>query len=245
MANVVKCERGHYYDSSVFIKCPHCEAGGVSEAQSSGYRAEVSKLATEYLRSRRPVNTPLFSADPPTEEQPLRHRAEYAPENVRQAPAEERAPANAREGGGYSNAKDDVKTVGFAPSSQKNFCVAGWLVCVAGPHRGYSYNLYYGYNTIGYSRRNRICLMEDVTVAREEHCSVIYEDRKNRFCLVPAPGQDTYRNGEKVEGMADLQTGDVIRLGKTELEFVAFCRDGRRWEKELMQKGRGGSGDYI
>lgn len=96
--------------------------------------------------------------------------------------------------------------------------------------------MYYGYNTMGYSRSNQICLIEDVSVAKKVHCSVVYEDRKNLFYLIPEENHPTWLNGSLLENAKELKSGDQIRMGKSEFEFIAFCRGERKWDKQDIKK---------
>lgn len=131
--------------------------------------------------------------------------------------------------------KDENLTVGFS-HSQEGYFVTGWLVCVSGFDVGHSFGLYYGYNTIGRDDENAICLIGDAEVARKVHCSIVYEDRKNRFFIVPESSYPTYLNGKVLEKFANVQTGDIIQVGRTQFEFVAFCRGNRKWDKKDLQE---------
>ena len=77
-----------------------------------------------------------------------------------------------------------------------------------------------------------VCLSADPGVSRENHCAVVYEARENQFYLVPEGGNSVLLNGKVVRGPEMLRTGDRIGVGASELEFVAFCREGRVWEDE-------------
>ena len=211
MAEVVKCEKGHFYDKSEFIGCPHCEAGMKDVRKTTGYRNEVSRYAAEYL------------------EEQLKKKRPQREDLVTESKESQRNISRPDDG-------KDGKTIGFAPSSQRNYAVTGWLVCIDGPHKGYSFNLYYGHNTIGYSRDNRICLPEDTSMARKDHCSVVYEDRKNCFYLVPQKDQETYLNDQRLTEVSQLKTEDKIKVGESRFVFIAFCGGERKWEKELMRK---------
>ena len=225
MADVrkIRCEKGHFYDGAVFVKCPFCEAGGIPDSWTNERR---NKIAANYLRTH------------------LNNEENIAAEDTADAATGERSGGRREPIAPLSSPKpnpsaDDNKTIKFSVNNQENYYVAGWLVCVGGPHMGYSYNLYFGYNTIGRSKDNDICLLEDLTIGQKIHCSVAYEDRKNCFYLIPENGEDTCLNCKKIESPSNLQTGDVIRIGMTELEFVAFCRGERRWDRVAAQKAAG------
>ncbi|MBR2766238.1 MAG: FHA domain-containing protein [Blautia sp.] len=131
--------------------------------------------------------------------------------------------------------QDDQPTVAMM-SDRKDYFVTGWVVCVGGPDIGHSYNLHFGFNRIGQSFENEVVLSEDPAVARRTHCTIIYDGAKsNAFYLLPEEGCVTLVNGEPARaagGMpaAVLRSGDRITLGKTMLEFIAFCRGARRWD---------------
>ena len=112
----------------------------------------------------------------------------------------------------------DEKTIGFASDRKKDYFVTGWAVCTEGPERGRAYSLYYGYNTIN------------------KDCSIIYEDRKNKFFLIPEEHGTTMLNECEIQKVTELHTGDTIRTGESRLEFVAFCRDERKWERTELRR---------
>lgn len=112
----------------------------------------------------------------------------------------------------------DEKTIGFSTDRRRDYFVTGWMVCVEGTERGRVFNLYYGYNSIG------------------KYCSVIYEDRKNRFYVMPDEHRVTLHNECEIEKITELHTGDSIRVGECKMEFIAFCKDDRRWERSELRR---------
>lgn len=128
---------------------------------------------------------------------------------------------------------DDERTVGIY--TQKNGdsqrYIAGWLVCVDGAAKGVDYGLYAGFNKIGRGNFNDVVLKDDLQVSRETHCSVVYEEKKNSFYVVPKLGYLTYLNGELVEQAEEISDGQVISIGESSLEFRAFCKGDKKWEK--------------
>ena len=109
-------------------------------------------------------------------------------------------------------------------------CVAGWLVCVREAEYGSGFPLYAGFNRIGRASGNDI-ILNDPQASREEHCSVIYEEKRNVFYLFPKDGNLTYL-GEELAGQAqEIRHGQIITIGGTQLQFVAFCMGETKWEK--------------
>lgn len=131
---------------------------------------------------------------------------------------------------------NDQKTVGIYSSSKGNDYVTGWLVCVKGPELGRDYKLRHGFNRIGRSFSMSVCIEADQFVSRETHCSIAYDDRANNFSIVPSSGTLTYLNGELLKEPEEIKAGDLVQIGESEFEFVAFCREGRIW-KDLEENG--------
>lgn len=124
---------------------------------------------------------------------------------------------------------DEEKTIAIYSKLKGNDFVAGWVVCTKGPERGRSFELYHGFNRIGRGEQNDVCLAGDKKITREEHFSIVYENRKNRFFAVPQGGYITYLNGETLRQAEEIATGDVLAAGESTLEFVAFCRGDKKW----------------
>ena len=67
-------------------------------------------------------------------------------------------------------------------------------------------------------------------MARENHCSVVYEPKRGDFFLVPGMGTVTFKNGKRIDGAEPLEEGDVIGLGESLLAFVPFGWKEYTWE---------------
>lgn len=128
--------------------------------------------------------------------------------------------------------EQDDKTVSLYADEKGADFIVGWLVCVEGPERGRDYRLHQGFNRIGRDYALDVVVVDDTSVSREAACAVVYDDRSNRFFAVQQTAGEAYLNGQAISGAVDLKTGDVIRTGNSEFEFVAFCREGRVWEND-------------
>lgn len=128
--------------------------------------------------------------------------------------------------------RDEEKTVGIYRKREYCGCTAGWLVCIEGEEYGRDFPLYAGFNRIGRSKENDVVLT-DPQVSREEHCSVIYEEKKNVFYLFPKAGNLTYIGEVPVDEAKMIESGQVITVGQTRLEFVAFCVEEKRWNRPI------------
>lgn len=123
---------------------------------------------------------------------------------------------------------DDEKTVSLYQKRGDARYTVGWLVCVGGAEYGRDFSLYAGFNRIGRSGGNDIVLA-DAQISMEEHCSVIYEQKKNIFYVLPKAGSLVYVRDSLVQQAQEICDGEVITLGETRLELAAFCKGERRW----------------
>ncbi len=109
--------------------------------------------------------------------------------------------------------------------------VAGWLVIIAGPGRGHSVEIGYGYNSIGRSPENEISLpFNDTTISDKGHAFIAY-DGEGHVCYV-THGQSRnmiYLNKKPVLDASEITHGSVLRIGKTELMYVPFCTPEMNW----------------
>ena len=109
--------------------------------------------------------------------------------------------------------------------------VTGWLVCQTGEERGKDYRLHAGKNFIGRSNTMDVVLIDDKTIARNKHASVTYDPKGNAFYVTPEGGNTVYVAGELAGEAVKLSAGDVITIGKTELVFIPYCEEERKWQE--------------
>jgi hypothetical protein len=110
--------------------------------------------------------------------------------------------------------------------------VVGWLVIVRGPGRGNAVRLGYGWNSIGRDASQRACLdFGDSQISRLNHAKLLYDPRGRKFTLTLGEGTNpTYLRDEALLGPTQLQNGDRIQMGDTELLFVALCGEAFDWQ---------------
>lgn len=110
--------------------------------------------------------------------------------------------------------------------------VAGFLVVVNGPGRGSVYRLGYGINSIGRDAAQRISLDHgDLRVSRETHCVVTFDPAVRKFYVQAGEGPGlTYLDNEAVLKPEELASGNHLRLGDTELRFLALCGEDFGWD---------------
>ena len=128
---------------------------------------------------------------------------------------------------------DRGKTVGIIQKKIGIDPAVGFLVCIAGPHRGADYKLVAGRNFIGRAAAMDVSLADDDTVSRESHALVTYDAKHNSFSLSPGQGRGiTYCNEEQVEMVRPLNAYDVIEVGKSQLIFLPLCGEKFQWNEE-------------
>lgn len=99
--------------------------------------------------------------------------------------------------------------------------IVGWLVTYSHNPDGEDFRIYAGYNRIG---ANPVCdvLIEDETVSGS-HAIIVYRDGR---CLIKddLSRNGTFVNGREITEAQALQSYDQIRVGNTNLVFVAAQR---------------------
>lgn len=218
---IVRCSKGHYYDNVKFSQCPHC---GIF----AGEDEEEKTIAMPM-----PVGVPTgggFAAQsyPQESSGPVRSQDMDEDKTVAMGYPNQGLGMSASMAAAASG--DEEKTISFYAQEKGTDFIVGWLVCVEGPEKGRDYRLHQGFNRLGRDYNKDIAVMEDAGISREAACAVVYDDKSNRFFAVQQPSGLAYLNGIVLEGAQGLKTGDVIRTGNSEFEFVGFCREGRTWK---------------
>lgn len=212
---IVRCENGHYYDSEKFSRCPHCGifAGKKDDMKTValGRGSGSTKKGAGDGHKTMPFGN-LFRK--PAADHTANHTVDHT----------------IAMGQDTSRPDDELKTIGIWSDARGNDFVTGWIVCVKGPERGRDYRLFHGMNHVGRSADMDVCIMDDTAISRENHCTITYEPRSNRFFLTPMNGNTVRQNGEMLDKPKELKTGDIIGIGMSEFEFIAFCRGERKWE---------------
>ena len=108
--------------------------------------------------------------------------------------------------------------------------VVGWLVCYKGKLCGKCWNLYEGYNSIGYGVEQDVSLGNASEETESLHFFIVYDNRKNEFHLVLDEESGPISvNGELVREFQRMEGKTNIVFGMEEYVFVPFCGDEYRW----------------
>ncbi len=209
---VTKCKNGHWYDAGVYRSCPHCKRDSeklsltldrVEEDDRTVSIAEIDVSLGEQL-GQIVGSGGVPSGNPESDPGP---------------------------GAGWG---DDDKTIsfGFFGVAAAVQPVTGWVVCLTGESRGKDYRLHSGKNFVGRGTSMDIALVDDKTISRDRHCSITYDPKGNAFYLAPEGGNVVSLNGEMIGEAERLRGGDRLELGETELVFIPYCEEERKWETE-------------
>lgn len=124
----------------------------------------------------------------------------------------------------------EEKTVAASAPETDLDPVVGWLVCVGGAEKGRDYRIHAGRNFLGRALRMDISIVDDATITRENHCSVVYDPQSGYFFLVPGMGTNTYLNGARLSRPSRLEDEDTIQIGDSLFCFIAYCKGTRKWQ---------------
>lgn len=206
--SIVRCPNGHYYDDKRFSTCPHCLYFGANIAANAH---------TETVGNNVLFNSYRFTEGDDDNEKTIA-------KNINILDSDDEKTIR------FSDAADDdEKTIGFMNMVTKVNPVVGWLVCIDGPERGRDYRLHAERNFIGRSWKMDVIIVDDRSVSRKNHVSIVYDPRSGRFTIVNGEGTKTLLNGEPVTEPKGIKDGDKIGIGDSTYDFVAYCREDRQW----------------
>ena len=120
----------------------------------------------------------------------------------------------------------------------------GWIVVTKGPGRGASFSLCNGVSNIGRGEGQAIRLdFGDISISRENHAAVAYDDERKVFFLGHGGKANLVRlNDRPVLSTEELSNGDTIRIGETTLKFVALCGKDFDWGEQTGGNGQDAAG---
>lgn len=225
---IVRCSKGHFYDSEENSTCPLCAA-----EDGGGKRIFDNILPTDAFVTR-PENR-TEKGPRPTEP------VGYEDNKVQKyKPTVGVGYVNTKEGGSANPVRPYPKTepvpidgnatgeaaVGFNP-------VVGWLVCIDGPTRGTAYEIHSQYNFIGRSEKMDVSIPEDPHISAENSAVVAYDNAERVFFFGPGSGHNGVRVNEKmILNATMINAYDVLTVGLTKLLFVPLCGDRFDWNEE-------------
>lgn len=215
---IIKCNNGHFYDDTIYHgKCPHCKAE--SELLKVGKDIEESDKTVAMSLDQINIHTNYTDSDEKKQDNEI-------------------APMGSLVGQFFDSQLSEMtedekdKTVSLFGGKKEVVPVTGWLVCLSGKEAGKDYRLHAGKNFIGRSLTMDVPIVGDRTIARNKHCSVIYEPKDSTFYVSSEAGNVVYVNDAIVEVALELKSDDVIKIGETELIMIPYCKEGRKWKDD-------------
>jgi hypothetical protein len=135
--------------------------------------------------------------------------------------------------------EDLAPTAPAASFGSPEMFAVGWLVVVGGPGRGHSFVLHPGVSQIGRGDDQAVALdFGDMTISREGHASVAYDEETRAFYLGHGGKQNIVRlNNRPVLGTETVKHGDRIRIGETTMMLAALCGDSFSWAQDQAASG--------
>ncbi len=207
----IKCKNGHWYDPNVYRSCPHCKRNN----------EKLSILLDNVEEDDKTVS--IADVDISLGQQLGELVSEQAAGNFSMD-----IPA-----GISTMGDDDDKTISFGFFGVTGIQpVTGWLVCLGGGEKGKDFRLHSGKNFIGRSNTMDVVLIDDKSISRDRHASLTYDPKGNAFYAAPENGNTVYLNGEMMDTVKRLDADDVITIGETDLVFIPYCKEERKWQEE-------------
>ncbi len=210
--NLTRCNQGHFYDADKYSSCPHCDKSQSEQSQNDSYQPTVASAsaATNFSNDSNAVTQAASMANQTASQT---NDSEVKNQTLK------------------SEVDDVQKTVGmFNVKKGAKQPVAGWLVCVEGPHIGEDFRIVMGRNFVGRAQNMDIVLAKDNSVSRDKHAIIIYEPKGNIFLIQAGDSKELfYLNDKVVLSTTELNVYDNIKIGSSVLLFVPFCSDQFNW----------------
>lgn len=222
---IVRCSKGHFYDSEENATCPMCAAEAARNKNPIGNNVLPDGIiGTSYFDDGntpsptlpvdpnggrvQPYQTTVNAQDPPI----------GTPPTVQ--PYKTTLPVIPVDGDG------NEESAPFDP-------VVGWLVCIEGATKGTDYRIHSQNNYIGRSARMDISIPEDSHISAENSAIIAYDNEDRTFYFGPGSGRNIVRvNGKPALSVEKIEAYDVLTIGTTKLLFVPLCGDRFDWNEK-------------
>ena len=232
---IVRCSKGHFYDSEENATCPMCAAEAARNKNPIGNNIlEDGIIPTEYFgqtgNSYAVDNTPspTMPVDPnggkvqgyqPTVSADYQHTQSIAATATMRCLSEDEAYFPRR-------LQRNEESTTFDP-------VVGWLVCIEGATKGTDYRIHSQNNYIGRSAKMDISIPEDSHISAENSAIIAYDNEDRVFYFGPGSGRNIVRvNGKPALSVEKIEAYDVLTIGTTKLLFVPLCGDRFDWNEK-------------
>lgn len=224
---LVRCEKGHFYDSDKNgSHCPYCAQ---IERQNAAVPASQPAPVPQAAPAPQPVPAHQAASASQAAPAPQTGPAHQTASASQTRPVYQRFPEEPSEEGN--------RTVGYYSHVMGVEPVVGWLVCIQGPYKGKSFTLKSGRNFIGRAANMDVVLPQDPGVSRIKHAAVIYEPHERQFLVAAGDSRELcYLNHKVVITGQPMEAYDVLELGSTSLMLIPCCGERFSWEEGLQKK---------
>lgn len=229
---IVRCSKGHFYDSEENSTCPMCAAEAARNKNPLGNNIlEDGIIPTEYFgqtgNSHAVDNTP----SPTMPVDPNGGKVQSYQSTVSAQNPFIETPPTIQD---YQTTKPVFPVDGDGNEESAPFDpVVGWLVCIEGATKGTDYRIHSQNNYIGRSAKMDISIPEDSHISAENSAIIAYDNEDRTFYFGPCSGRNIVRvNGKPALSVEKIEAYDVLTVGTTKLLFVPLCGDRFDWNEK-------------
>ncbi len=231
---IVRCSKGHFYDSEENATCPMCAAEAARNKNTLGNNIlgddilptdYFGRTGDSYAVDNTPAETKPVNQENGSKVQGYQPTVSAAFQNTQ---------SNDNGNMGAYPKTEPISPVAASNEESTTFDpVVGWLVCIEGATKGTDYRIHSQNNYIGRSARMDISIPEDSHISAENSAIIAYDNEDRVFYFGPCSGRNIVRvNGKPALSVEKIEAYDVLTIGTTKLLFVPLCGDRFDWNEK-------------
>ena len=223
---IVRCSKGHFYDSEENATCPMCAAEAARNKNPIGNNVLPDGIiGTSYFDDGN-TPSPTLPVDP--------NGGKVQPYQPTVSADYQHAQSSSNGNMGAYPKTEPISPVAASSEESTTFDpVVGWLVCIEGATKGNDYRIHSQNNYIGRSARMDISIPGDPHISAENSAIIAYDNVDRTFYFGPGSGRNIVRvNGKPALSVEKIEAYDVLTIGTTKLLFVPLCGDRFDWNEK-------------
>lgn len=224
---IVRCSKGHFYDSEENATCPMCAAEAARNKNPIGNNVLPDGIiGTSYFDDGN-TPSPTLPVDP--------NGGKVQPYQPTVSAGLQDTQSNDNGGmGAFPKTMPLTPPTFLSEEDATTFDpVVGWLVCIEGATKGTDYRIHSQNNYIGRSAKMDISIPEDSHISAENSAIIAYDNEDCTFYFGPCSGRNIVRvNGKPALSVEKIEAYDVLTVGTTKLLFVPLCGDRFDWNEK-------------
>ena len=224
---IVRCSKGHFYDSEENATCPMCAAEAARNKNPLGNNILPDGIiGTSYFDDGN-TPSPTLPVDP--------NGGKVQPYQPTVSAGLQDTQSNDNGGmGAFPKTMPLTPPTFLSEGDATTFDpVVGWLVCIEGATKGTDYRIHSQNNYIGRSAKMDISIPEDSHISAENSAIIAYDNEDRTFYFGPCSGRNIVRvNGRPALSVEKIEAYDVLTIGTTKLLFVPLCGDRFDWNEK-------------